>query len=269
VTRGLAFVLAIAGALGAVGARWSPRGGGVPRDVEAALAAAVLDADAHIVTDADALDAERLIERTVRARPGRAGDLARLLPSLRNRPLAFRLALFLGRKQGEPAVRAALLDDLRRGGNHAREVTAYCFYGLRGDREVADALAAGFLDEAADPRVRAAQGWALAGMIMDLPAGRREAVRACARRVAGAGTGDVPLRVEAIGLLDVVGVDRAAVREYLAKDPERNVALSAARVLLRSGEAERTVHAGLERFAGDQDLTAKALRDILEGSERP
>jgi hypothetical protein len=96
-------------------------------------------------------------------------------------------------------------------------------------------------------------------------------VRAEARAVVADAKADAALRSEAVGLLDVAGQDRPLARDLLAKDPERPVALSAARVLLRSGEDERAVFPSLERFASsakDADLAARSLHAMLEG-DRP
>lgn len=238
----------------------------VPKQDDPEFESAVLAADAGAKTDADVLEAARLIEAALRARPGRAEALARLLPRFGNRGLAFRATLIVAKQVTTSGpVRGALLEALERGGEHGREVAAYGFYGVRGDPEAARALARTFLDETADPRARAAQGFSLAGMLPDLDAAAVAPVRAAARRLAGDRGADAALRAEAVGLLDVGGEDRDAARALLREDPDRSVALSAARVLLRSGEDERSVGAALLRFTEGEDLTSKSLRAMLRG----
>lgn len=238
---------------------------------ESALEAAVLAADRDVKTDSDALEAARLIDAAIRAKPVRAELLARLLTRLENRALAFRITLLVAQQVTTSApVRAALLDGLVKGENHAREVTAYAFYGVRGDKEAAAALAGGFQDEKAGDRARAAQGFALVNMLPDLPEADRAAVRAAARQIAKDPAADTALRSESVGLLDLAGADRDIARSILAEDPSRPVALNAARVLLRAGEDQRTVEAHLLRFAADgptDDLTARSLGEMLRGGD--
>jgi hypothetical protein len=238
---------------------------------ESALESAVLAADRDVKTDADALEAARLIDAAIRAKPDRAELLARLLSRLENRALAFRITLLVAQQVTTSGpVRSALLDSLERGSNHAREVTAYAFYGVRGDKEAAVALAHGYQDEGAGDRARAAQGFALVNMLPDLPDGDREAVRATARKIARDAQADAALRSESVGLLDLGGADREIAREILRDDTSRAVALNAARVLLRAGEDQRTVEAHLMRFAADgptDDLTARSLGEMLRGGD--
>jgi hypothetical protein len=236
--------------------------------VEPALEDAVLQADKGVLTDTDALDAARLLEAAIRAKPERSLDLAKLLPRLKNRALAFRLALILGREVHKEPMRASLLESVEHGANHAREVAAYAFYGKKGDAQAAAALARGFLDPKSDARVRAAHAFATSSLIADLDEVTRAAVRAQARAVAGAQDADAALRAEAIGLLDVNGADRDFALGILEKDPTRTVVFSAARVLLRAGEDEGRVREAMSRFASradDADLTAKCLAEMLEG----
>ncbi|GIW70502.1 MAG: hypothetical protein KatS3mg102_0044 [Planctomycetota bacterium] len=240
-------------------------------DPAAEVERALLLADRGIATDADALEAERLLAAALRARPELAAHMARALGLLRDRRLAFRLALLLGRHLTDPEVRAALLEALERGQGHAREVAAYAVYGLRGDTEVAAALGRGFVDAAAGEAVREAHAFALGASMPDLPAELRQAVRAEARAVAAGRRGAGPaLRAEAVGLLDPHGEDRAQLWELLRTAPEREVALAAARMLLtRGGAAEAEVLQALSRFAaGGEDATARALRALIEERRR-
>jgi hypothetical protein len=256
-------ILAIPVVLALGGGAWLVKGREAPPpDFEAAL----LEADADVATDADALEAARLLEKAIRASPGRAVDATVLLGKVKSRALAFRTALVVGRSQEDPAVRAALLENARRGAGHAREVVAYAFYGRKGDPEVARAMAEGFLDPAASAETRASHAFALSSMLGELSEAERARVRAHAREVLASDAQDVDLRVEAVGLLDAAGEDRARLREALEKTPQRKIALSAARVLLRAGEDEKYVKGELERFASDApdaDAAAKALREIL------
>jgi len=240
-------------------------GGGFPGGpVEEALDSALCQADAGIVTDADALEAARLLEKAIRTNPARARDATILLGKLKSRSLAFRAALIVGRAQQDPLVRAALLENARRGAGHAREVVAYSFYGKEGDAEVAQVMAEGFLDESAPATVRASHAFAAASMLKELTPATRDAVRAKAREALSSDKDALEVRVEALDLLDVKGVDRQRARELLQGTPERKIALSAARVLLRAGEDEKYVKGELMRFTSSDDVVSKSLKEILE-----
>jgi hypothetical protein len=173
----------------------------------------------------------------------------------------------LGAHAREGRVRTALLGAAAAGEGPAREVAPYGFYGVRGDPEAARVFAAGLADRAAPPEVRASDAFVLAGMMGDLAPEERAAAQACARGIAADSAQEKALRVEAMGLLDAASADNRLLRDILAHDPERVVALGAARVLLVGhGADEAEVKAGLVRFASpekDADLTARSLDAVL------
>ena len=215
----------------------------------ASLGAALLEADRSIRSEIEVLDAERLLSRALLARPGLAAAVADLYPRLKNRGLAFAVARLLGRYLGDPRVREAMVAALGDADDIPRELAAYAFRGVRGEPRVACSLAAGFGSEAAPPALRAAHAFALAGMLDDLPEDVRRQTRACARSLVADPRADSALRAEAVDLLDVRGADRACVIALLRDEPDRAVALAAARALLRSGEDEAEIVCALERFA--------------------
>jgi hypothetical protein len=227
----------------------------------------LISADDSVRTDADVLDAERRVAAAIRADPKEAAAAARVLPRLRSRALAFRVARLLGAHLDDPAVHAAVLAALARGAGHAREVAAYAVYGRKGDAAIAAALARGFADPAASERVRAAHAFALARAMDDLAPEARDAVRREARRLSAPGAAGSELRAEAIALLDAQGADRDRLRALLGSDADRGAALAAARALLTTGEPFESIQAALGRFAGGDDLAARALRAMLEEPE--
>jgi len=242
-----------------------------PLDGEAdaeTLRSAVMAADAGARTDADILEAERLLARVLARRPDLAAALAGAFADLRERRLAFAVARLLGRHLRDARVRAALLAALREGDEVAREMAAYAFRGVRADPDAALALAAGFGDPRAPDSLREAHVFALSPMLDDLAADERARAVSLAREiVAGDRPAGAALRAEAVDLLDARGADRARLREVLAGTPDRALALAAARALLAAGEPEPPVRRALARFgAADAaaDPTGAALRALLE-----
>jgi hypothetical protein len=233
-------------------------------DEEARLRAALLAADADARSDADVLDAERLLAHMLLERPELAGAAADAFGQLRNRALAFRLARLLGRYLGDARVRAALVRTLGEGDPIPRELAAYAFRGARGDPEAAAALAGGFCAEDAPESLREAHAFALAPMLDDLAPEARDRARDLARSLVDLRRGGADLRAEAVDLLDARGADRPRALSLLEAEPDRAVALAAARALLRTGEPEAVVLRALGRFAAGDDAAARALRAALE-----
>ncbi len=230
------------------------------------LLAAVLAADREAKTDAEVLEARRLLAAILRKDPAAARVLAEALGAIRSRALGFQLSRLLGAHLRDPAVRARVLALIAEGEEVPQEMALYTVLGLEDDPAVAVEVAAVFARDGRD-RSRTAAACCLVEMLPALDAGDRDRVRRTARTLVASPATEAQLRVEAIGLLDpgADAGDRAQLEGLLHAGPHPPpLRLAAARALLTSGTPLDEVRPALADIAAGQGPEARALEAILE-----